>query len=419
MDGMNPIDGDYVSAREAADLLGVKANTLYTYVSRGFIRSVAQPGRKARLYYREDVAKAQARSEARQGQGPAAESAMRWGQPVINTTITEITPAGPRYRGHSAIDLVRSGGAFEAVADLLWTGVWHESTRAWPVTPRPEEFQRLVRAVSALRPERQIRRALAAVAEMLALTLASGAEARLATAPARQLIHALAGTFALLRPGAAYANIRDGESVAAFLARAAKLKVTAAHVAALDAALIVSADHELAPSTFAARIAASTGGDVQACVVSALCAFEGSLTGLGCDKAEDLLAGARNPKALAKRFAGVQQQGQKFPGFNHPFYARGDPRALLLIELAKSLPSQSALSETVYTFLDYAAKEFQAYPSLPIGLVTLSSALGLPQRAAGALMAIGRSAGWIAHVQEQRTAGFLLRPRARYVGVAA
>lgn len=58
---------------------------------------------------------------------------------------------------------------------------------------------------------------------------------------------------------------------------------------ALNAALVLSADHELAPATFAARIAASTGADIYSCIGSALGAFEGLLTGLGCDLAEQLL----------------------------------------------------------------------------------------------------------------------------------
>ncbi len=55
-------------------------------------------------------------------------------------------------------------------------------------------------------------------------------------------------------------------------------------------------------------------------------------------------------------------------------------------------------------------------PTLDIGLCAVSAALGLPPGSAGALFAIGRSAGWVAQVFEQRELGFLLRPRARYVG---
>lgn len=411
---------EFVTSAEAAAMLGVKPHTLYTYVSRGYIRSVVQPDRKARLYYREDVERAVARSEARQGQGPAAESAMRWGQPVVNTTITEITPLGPRYRGWLATDLARRGCAFEAVADLLWHGVLAEDTRAWPATPPPPAFAGLAASIAGFAPERQIRRALAAVAESLALAYGGNPEARLGApiAAARQLIHVIGGAIAMLVPGGRHVPAADGEPVAALLARGAGLAPDAVTLRALDAGLIVSADHEFAPSTFAARIAASAGADVHACFVSALCAFEGSLTGLGCDRAEDLLAGAEDAAELRCRFAALRAQGQRLPGFNHPLYPRGDPRALHLIDVARALPRPSRMADAVFAFLDEAASSFDAHPSLPIGLVTLCSSLGLPPRAAGAIMALGRSAGWLAHVQEQRLAGFLLRPRARYVGAA-
>jgi citrate synthase len=412
---------DFVTAAEAAALLGVKPHTIYTYVSRGFIRSVTQPARKARLYYREDVERARARGEARLGQGPAAEGAMRWGQPVVDTTITDITPHGPRYRGALAVDLVRARRRFERVADLLWTGVPTDADVPWPVIAPPQPFAALVRPLAQLAPERQIRRVLAAVAEALALSYAGAPEQKigLPLAAARQLLQALAGAFGYLRPDGQFIVARDGERIAALLARALGIDASPEALAALDAALIVSADHEFAPSTFAARIAASTGADVHACVVSALCAFEGTQTGLGCDKTEDLLADARTAAELRRRFAALQAAGQRPPGFNHPLYPRGDPRAAVLIDVAHALGARAALPQAIAAFLDEAGARFNAYPSLPVGLVCVTAALRLPRRAAGALMALGRCAGWVAHVQEQRLAGFLMRPRARYVGAPA
>ena len=76
---MLTLDG-YVTAGTATLLLKVKAQTLYSYVSRGLIRSVAQADRKERLYSREDIDRVRARAEVRLGLSPAAESAMRWGE---------------------------------------------------------------------------------------------------------------------------------------------------------------------------------------------------------------------------------------------------------------------------------------------------------------------------------------------------
>ena len=88
----------YLTASEATELLGVRAQTLYAYVSKGLIRSVKQMGTRQRLYLTSDVWRVQARSLARSGHGAVAGAALQWGEPVVPTAITEITPQGPRYR---------------------------------------------------------------------------------------------------------------------------------------------------------------------------------------------------------------------------------------------------------------------------------------------------------------------------------
>ncbi|MEO7403918.1 MAG: citrate synthase, partial [Burkholderiales bacterium] len=90
---------DYLTREEALAILGVKAQTLYAYVSRGHIRSVTQPDGRSSFYVRDDVEKMRAKSAARAGHGAVAASAMRWGEPVIVTSITDIAPNGPHYRG--------------------------------------------------------------------------------------------------------------------------------------------------------------------------------------------------------------------------------------------------------------------------------------------------------------------------------
>src|SRR5512145_159228 len=110
--------GQELSAREAARLLGVKLPTLYAYVSRGLLRSLPGRSGRARRYLRSDV-------EALRERGPsvrAAAGALRWGEPILESSITEMTPEGPAYRGRLAADLARGGVAFEAAAELLWTG---------------------------------------------------------------------------------------------------------------------------------------------------------------------------------------------------------------------------------------------------------------------------------------------------------
>ncbi len=131
-------------------ILNVRAQTLYAYVSRGWIRSIPQKGKKDRLYPRDDIERVGMRALARSGHGAAAASAMNWGEPIFPTSVTEITARGPRYRGHLAADLVRSGASFESVAELLWSGELQASSPSWPVFRPGPELARLTRTLSSL-----------------------------------------------------------------------------------------------------------------------------------------------------------------------------------------------------------------------------------------------------------------------------
>ena len=124
---------EYVSASEATRLLRIKPQTLYTYVSRGLIRSLAQPDDKRRLYYREDIRNALARGAVRRGQSALAEGAMRWGgQPVSRL----------------AIELAREGCSFEAAAELFWTGVLQHDPLRWRLDELPAGFAARLDAVA-------------------------------------------------------------------------------------------------------------------------------------------------------------------------------------------------------------------------------------------------------------------------------
>src|SRR5215210_4469099 len=112
----------YLTAREAAEELGVSLKTLYAYVSRGLIRSEAVGGKKRNRRYRvEDIKRLKERAEQRRDPGKAAESALSWGMPVMESGITLISDGKLYYRGEDALGLA-ANGAFEEVAALIWSG---------------------------------------------------------------------------------------------------------------------------------------------------------------------------------------------------------------------------------------------------------------------------------------------------------
>jgi citrate synthase len=412
---------EYVSAAEATRLLRIKPQTLYTYVSRGLVRSVGQLGDKRRLYHREDIQNARARGLARRGHGAAAEGAMRWGgQPVIDTAITEITPEGPRYRGRLALDLARAGTSFESAAELLWTGVLQHAPQRWRHGALPAGFAARLDSATRAGPALPILHRFALAAGLLgAGATVRGEIGRGYTLSAgRDLVLVLAGCLGYLARRPAFRTPPDETGVAEFAARTLLARPSAQAIDAIDRALVLSADHELSSSTFAARVAASTGVELRACVQAALLTHSGATLGGGCDIAEDLLHDASTRADVRQRLATVEKAGQRIPGFNLPLYPKGDPRARYLLELARSLESRSPRARTIFAFIEEAEARLELRPSIEVGLVALAAALGLPERSAGALWALGRSAGWIAHVVEQRFAGFVLRPRARYGGGA-
>jgi citrate synthase len=407
-------DSELLSAREAAGLLAVRKETLYAYVSRGLVRRVPDARRGRSLYFREDLLRLRARQQAHGGHGAVAAGALRWGEPVLDSALTEIAETGPRYRGHDALGLAEAERPFEAVAELLWSGALPEGRSAWP-TPDPTFLRRATRLLpKGARPLE----AMAVVVPTLALTDPGrhGVSSEAQLARARGLLRALAASLAL--PGsperALLALRADGVARGLLVALGQRPRREATR--ALDRALVLCADHELNPSTFAARVAASTGADLYACVSAALAALSGPLHGGACDRVETLVAetspAPRAGRALDERL----RRGDAVPGFGHPLYPKGDPRARLLLRTAQALRSRSPELRTLLALADAMSERGREAPTLDAGLVGLASALGLPRGAAVSVFAIGRTAGWIAHALEQQAAGFVLRPRARYVG---
>ncbi|HEX7667695.1 MAG TPA: citrate synthase, partial [Polyangiaceae bacterium] len=186
------MSADYLTAREACSRLGIKPETLYAYVSRGLVRSVAGEHGRLRRYLAHDVELLKTRHEARSGHAPVAAAALRWGQPVLDTAITAIDDAGLRYRGTNAIALAGAGTRFEAVASLLWNG-----TPGLPVPALADVAQLdAVEAVAGVIAKGESR--LAALPSIVArLALADGARAGATKSRDVERAWTITSTFAL------------------------------------------------------------------------------------------------------------------------------------------------------------------------------------------------------------------------------
>ena len=398
---------DYVSSRDALRILDVKPQTLYSYVSRGLIRRQVKPGHRASFYNREDIHRLKSRSVARSGHGPAAASAMYWGEPVLETAITEITPDGPRYRECPAIELASDNRSFESVAEYLWTGTWPPADDKWTNVVVPAalgaEFGKIGPA--------DFRYVLTQSIVLLAKTWSCDPSLQEPCA-ATTVLGVMTGAFGFLGPKREYVGLASGETVAHGLARMLGIKTSQKNVQAINAALVLMADHELTTPTFVARISASAGCDLPSCVLAALHVHFGSEFDLCCDHLESLLDwNLTAPKSGTCAQPSALRRAT--PGFDNPLYVHGDPRANYLLKLALELDERRA-SEALQVIKTHFPS-VQTRINLCEALVVLSRALGLPHQAAGGLLGLSRSAGCIAHVLEQRAQNSIIRPRGKFV----
>jgi len=181
-------------------------------------------------------------------------------------------------------------------------------------------------------------------------------------------------------------------------------------------ALVLCADHELNASAFASRVAASTGADIYACVSAALSALSGPRHGGAANRVEALVQEIGEPEAARRVVNERASRGDPVEGFGHPLYPGGDPRGQVLLELASALAPRAEGVRTCLALVDAMDRDGRGGVTLDAGLVALAAALGLPAGSAVGVFAVARSAGWIAHAVEQYEAGYLVRPRARYLG---
>jgi citrate synthase len=400
---------DPMTSREAAEFLGIKLETLYAYASRGLVKGAPGANGRGRRYTRADLEGLRARSA-----GPAA-SALRFGEPILDTRITRMTERGPEYRGRLAVELARDSVPFRSVAELLWTGELPEREPRWP-DDGPElpvrELGRLLPDGSP--PLTALALALPALAARDSLRFDSHPDA--VRARARRVIPRLAASFALaLDPSRLEPALGTGDPARA-LALALGIPLKKKSLALLELALVLCADHELNASTFAARVTASTGADLYACLSAGLAAFSGPLHGGASEQVEVLVreAGdaARAPAAVADRM----RRGELLPGFGHTLYPDGDPRALPLLEAALALAPRAPRVRTLAAIIAAMDEAGRPKPNVDVALAAACAALDLPQGMGAAIFAIGRSAGWVAHVLEQAETRYVLRPRARFVG---
>jgi citrate synthase len=417
---------EWIGAVEAAQRLGIKQASLYAYVSRGVLTRRRDGESRASMF---DAA--QVEELARKGR-PRRPAIAGSAELVIETAVTEISDGTLRFRGLDATVLATTR-SFEDVAMLLWTGSLPEVPSAgkatgsggWRATADGLVAARAAQAALAagtlpLERLQVIVPALAAT-DQFRLHLDRPAVVAAGQALIAGMVGALPGTPAAHGSLAAADDpLTPAGSIAATLAsRLCTGAVPASLTRVLNAALVLVADHELAASTLAARVAASMRADPYAVVATGLGAMGGALHGGAALGAELMLGSAEWPTAVPRVVGDLLRRGERLPGFGHFVYKDGDPRANLLLSLiAEHAPDSPRLAIASAVIAD-ARRRALPEPNIEFALAVLAGVAQMIRGAGEAIFAVGRASGWLAHALEEYERNVPIRPRAVYVGQAA
>ncbi|MGH3255371.1 MAG: citrate synthase [Streptosporangiaceae bacterium] len=400
---------EFLTAAQAAQRLGVKPATLYAYVSRGVLtRRKAADGRGS-LFDGGEVERLARRGRPRR---PAGATDL-----TVESAITEITGDRLYYRGLDVMRLAVSR-PFEDVAELLLTGELPPAATPrmpWRATAAALTAGRAAQSAlpaGTLPLERlQVIVPAMAATDPLRLQLDQSAVLAAARSIAAGMVDCLPPA-----PGPQRSAEADEPVAQRLWSRLCARRPSPALLRALSAALVLLADHELAASTFAARVAASVRADPYAVVGTGLGAMSGALHGGASLGSEALLAAAADAHDVPRVVGELLRRGEKIPGFGHFVYRAGDPRADVLMDLVRrAAPKSGQLAVAEAVIAEVRQKSLPA-PNIDLAIAALARVAGMIRGSGEAIFAVARTAGWIAHALEAYARPGPLRPRAVYTG---
>ena len=419
-----------ISATEAAQILGVSVASLYSYVSRGLLSSVQHANTRSKRYDLDAVLHLAARrSDAKQG-GHQVQSAVSWGLPLLETSISQIANGSLYYRGYDVKKLAQTS-SLEQIACLLWDdqgrNYFTEDLSQVPLIKQP--------------PIGKLSGIDSPVLQLMSVLpiLSAKADAEINTCGTKSGID-FDYAARLMRQMAALLLDVPFSTQAIHQQIATSWDCDFAQTDLIRSTLVLLADHELNASSFAVRCVASTGADLHLALCAGIAAVTGHRHGGGSALVEAFLneaQGAEDFTSYIQEFFSTHEP--TIAGFGHPLYPNGDPRADYLLERLEQLATNatnatnanncaeagtnfmpnSTTNARLRAGLGYCrqtAQQLQLLPNMDCVLGLMKWAFLWPDYATSILFIIARSAAWIAHAQEQQTSGDLIRPRARYIG---
>jgi citrate synthase len=395
-----------LSTKETAELLGVKPETVYAYVSRGQLGSRREPGGRGSTFDAKEV-QALGRRNRRESSGSSSSG----GELSVRTSITLIDKDRYYFRGVDATRLA-ARHSYEEIAEWLWTG---ELRPGITFTAPKAAVAVARRAVDALPehtgPTDRLRVAAIAAATADPLRFDLSEDAVLGTA--RILIPTLVAAL----PPVRRAHRDEGPLAHRLWARLSGQPADEASLRALDTALGLLVDHDLAASTLAVRVAASARAHAYAAVSSGLGVLEGPLHGAASGLAHRMLLDVLDQGSAAPVVADELRAGRRIPGLGHRLYPGEDPRARALFALLKEIPGAGPALAAARDIVATTARHTPLHANVDLALAVLTVSSGMLSTAGETIFAVARTAGWIAHaLEEYGERPLRMRPSGHYVG---
>ena len=375
----------FIRAPEAARRLGVSTSTLYAYVSRGRVGRITAADGRASLFDVEEIDALRERNRRGPVEPPPSIDVH------ISSSVTRLDEEGLSYRDHRVESLVDR--PYEDVAELLWSGSLPDDDPHWPTFDvRPVDDAPSIFALITL------------AAEMGRAAETSGQDGDASIEPAdvaRRFLSAIPTRFGVLD--------REG-SFAQRLSRIWMAEPDADFVRVVNAALVLLADHELATSTLAVRVAASVRSSPLAALTAGLATVEGAFHGSASRHVHELLVDVERDGA-SDVLAARRRERRQVAGFGHSVYRRVDPRFQPLLERVMQIPDPLGRRAVVVDLVRTAGSAIAHQPNIDLALGAFTYIADLP--ADSPLFAIARIAGWMAHYEEE-----LGERRLRFRGLA-
>lgn len=370
----------WIDSKTACALLGVRPQTLYAYVSRGLLRarSYGDDARRS-LYARADVEAVAKRHKRPRARRRVAAQAIRWGDPVLVSSISFVRDGELFFGDRRAVDCAQTMSLEEAAAH-------HCRVPSFAATPAGATVS------AAATP---LGRALVFLAAEVELAFPMDGRSRddLALEGASLLSGTADAILGRTCPGPIHERFR------------VRWRLGERATDRVRQALVLLSDHELTPSTFAVRVCASTGGSLAAALLAGLAALSGPRHG----GAARVVRNALKMDCTSSEKAGDSDSALSPAaiGFGHPLYPQGDPRAAYLLEL------EDQRSHCLVA-VEQLSRRFDRPPNIDTALAVLEDTYDLPDGASLSIFAVGRTAGWIAHAIEQSEITDVIRPRAQF-----